>query len=216
MRLEDDRVVGYNHASTMGVIGPGYFVLKETSENPDWTQHGSVVVDYYEVLDANTPIPTNWPKIKEIIKDCKSLFTIKCTTLCDASRPMSLLAPLSKKERASTPISSFADVHLKTSLSNQTKCNKPVFSFATISIQGRLYKTRKQQCMIGVHMRSLLFLSGLTLIACNKDTDGDGLTDRQEEDFGSDPEKVDSDDDGLTDAEEFDYSSDPNSYRFRW
>ena len=46
-------------------------------------------------------------------------------------------------------------------------------------------------------------LSGLTLIACNKDTDGDGLTDREEADFGSDPEKVDSDDDGLTDAEEF-------------
>ena len=60
-------------------------------------------------------------------------------------------------------------------------------------------------------MRSLIFLSGLTLIACNKDTDGDGLTDREEADFGSDPEKVDSDDDGLTDAEEFDYSSDPNN-----
>ena len=64
VRLEDDRVVGYNHASTMGVIGPGYFVLKETSENPDWTQHGSVVVDYYEVLEANTPIPSTWPKVK--------------------------------------------------------------------------------------------------------------------------------------------------------
>lgn len=64
VRLEDNRVVGYNHASTMGVIGPGYFVLKETSENPDWTQHGSVVVDYYEVLDANTPIPSTWPKVK--------------------------------------------------------------------------------------------------------------------------------------------------------
>lgn len=64
VRLEDNRVVGYNHASTMGVIGPGYFVLKETNENPEWIQHGSVVVDYYEVLDANTPIPSTWPKIK--------------------------------------------------------------------------------------------------------------------------------------------------------
>ena len=39
VRLDDERVVGYNHASTMGVIGPGYFVLKETSGNPDWEQY---------------------------------------------------------------------------------------------------------------------------------------------------------------------------------
>lgn len=64
VRLNDGRVVGYNHASTMGVIGPGYFVLKETAGVPEWEQHGSVVVDYYEVLDANTPIPATWPKIK--------------------------------------------------------------------------------------------------------------------------------------------------------
>ena len=61
-------------------------------------------------------------------------------------------------------------------------------------------------------MRSLLFLSGLVLTACfNKDTDGDGLTDAEEEDFGSDPESTDSDGDGLTDAEEFELNSDPNS-----
>ena len=64
VRLEDERVVGYNHASTMGVIGPGYFVLKETSGNADWEQYGSVVVDYYEVLDQTTPTPATWPKIK--------------------------------------------------------------------------------------------------------------------------------------------------------
>ena len=61
-------------------------------------------------------------------------------------------------------------------------------------------------------MRSLLFLSSLILTACfNKDTDGDGLTDAEEEDFGSDPESTDSDGDGLTDAEEFELNSDPNS-----
>ncbi len=61
-------------------------------------------------------------------------------------------------------------------------------------------------------MRSLLFLSSLTLTACfSKDTDGDGLTDAEEEDFGSDPEVADSDGDGLTDAEEYDLDSDPNS-----
>jgi thiol-disulfide isomerase/thioredoxin len=61
-------------------------------------------------------------------------------------------------------------------------------------------------------MRSLLFLSGLALTACfNKDTDGDGLTDREEEDFGSDPENADSDGDGVSDADEYDLDSDPNS-----
>ena len=37
---------------------------KETNENSEWTEHGSVVVDYYEVLNSNTSIPTSWPKIK--------------------------------------------------------------------------------------------------------------------------------------------------------
>ena len=110
VRLDDDRVIGYNHASTMGVIGPGYFVLKETNENPEWAQHGSVVVDYYEVLDANTPIQVPGKRSRAIIKVCKSLCTIKCTTLCSASQLTSLLAPLSRKERASILISSFADV----------------------------------------------------------------------------------------------------------
>ncbi len=65
VRLDDERVVGYNHASTMGFIGPGYFVLKETSNLSEVLQsHGSVVVDYYEVLDKTTPIPSTWPKIK--------------------------------------------------------------------------------------------------------------------------------------------------------
>jgi len=64
VKLEDGRVVGYNHGSTMGLIGPGYFVLKETAGNPDWTEHGSVVVDYYEQLPTNTPVPAHWPKIK--------------------------------------------------------------------------------------------------------------------------------------------------------
>lgn len=64
VRLDDNRVVGYNHGSTMGLIGPGYFVLKETQGTPEWIEHGSVVVDYYEVLDGQTTVPTSWPKIK--------------------------------------------------------------------------------------------------------------------------------------------------------
>jgi thiol-disulfide isomerase/thioredoxin len=62
-----------------------------------------------------------------------------------------------------------------------------------------------------INMRSLVMLSSLALIGCfNKDTDGDGLTDREEADFGSDPENEDSDGDGLTDSEEFTLDSDPN------
>lgn len=64
VRLDDNRVVGYNHGSTLPLIGPGYFILKETSGNPDWTAHGSVVVDYYEVPESNAQVPEHWPKIK--------------------------------------------------------------------------------------------------------------------------------------------------------
>ena len=43
----------------------------------------------------------------------------------------------------------------------------------------------------------------------NKDTDGDGLTDLEEADFGSDPEKPDTDDDGLGDLDEQGAGTDP-------
>ena len=65
--------------------------------------------------------------------------------------------------------------------------------------------------VLGDNTRSLVLLSSLALIGCfNKDTDGDGLTDREEEEFGSDPENADSDGDGLTDSEEYSLDSDPN------
>ena len=41
------------------------------------------------------------------------------------------------------------------------------------------------------------------------DTDGDGLSDEQEVELGTDPEEADSDDDGLTDGEEYDLGTDP-------
>ena len=65
VRLESGQVVGYNHASTMGLIGPGYFVVRETTGQPDWEVHGSIVVDYYEVPESNSSIPEHWPKIKQ-------------------------------------------------------------------------------------------------------------------------------------------------------
>ena len=43
------------------------------------------------------------------------------------------------------------------------------------------------------------------------DSDGDGLTDEQEESFGSDPNNPDSDGDGLQDASEQEEGTDPNS-----
>ncbi|MEY3894506.1 MAG: hypothetical protein RLZZ214_25 [Verrucomicrobiota bacterium] len=42
-----------------------------------------------------------------------------------------------------------------------------------------------------------------------QDTDGDGLNDYQERQFGSNPNMVDSDGDGLTDLQEFRYGNDP-------
>ncbi|MCU6361143.1 thrombospondin type 3 repeat-containing protein, partial [Enterobacter quasiroggenkampii] len=41
------------------------------------------------------------------------------------------------------------------------------------------------------------------------DTDGDGLTDKEEEDLGTDPKNPDTDGDGLTDKEEVDNGTDP-------
>lgn len=57
------RVFGYNHASTMGLIGPGYFVAHPTEGNPTWEERGAWVVDYFEVPDG--PVPAHWPKVKK-------------------------------------------------------------------------------------------------------------------------------------------------------
>jgi hypothetical protein len=42
------------------------------------------------------------------------------------------------------------------------------------------------------------------------DSDGDGLSDDEEEDLGTDPDDADSDDDGIEDGDEVDCGSDPN------
>ena len=61
-RRDDGSVVGYNHGSTMKLVGPGYFIAKKTSGNKDWEDKGSVVIDYYEVPDSK-PL-ASWPKVK--------------------------------------------------------------------------------------------------------------------------------------------------------
>ena len=43
------------------------------------------------------------------------------------------------------------------------------------------------------------------------DSDGDGLSDEQEVELGTDPNNADSDDDGLNDGEEFTANTDPNN-----
>ncbi len=63
-------------------------------------------------------------------------------------------------------------------------------------------------------MRYLLLASPLFMLGCldafkSPDTDGDGLTDAEEEELGTDPEEEDTDGDGLDDGEEENLGTDP-------
>jgi hypothetical protein len=55
------RLFGYNHAPSKGLVGPGYFVAHFTRDEPAWTDRGPVVVDYFQVPDG--PVPAQWPKV---------------------------------------------------------------------------------------------------------------------------------------------------------
>lgn len=57
------RLFGYNHTSTMGLIGPGYFVAHATEGNPTWEERGAWVVNYFEVPDGQ--VPSHWPAVKK-------------------------------------------------------------------------------------------------------------------------------------------------------
>ena len=48
----------------------------------------------------------------------------------------------------------------------------------------------------------------LTQVAC--DSDGDGISNKEEKELGSDPNSEDSDGDGLSDGDELDAGSDPH------
>lgn len=50
----------------------------------------------------------------------------------------------------------------------------------------------------------------LILAGCNPDADNDGLSNKEEEDLGTNPEKKDTDGDGLNDQKEVNLKTDPN------
>lgn len=61
-------------------------------------------------------------------------------------------------------------------------------------------------------MHRLAFAVPLLILgACTADADEDGLTNREEKDFGSDPKVADTDADGLPDAQEFSLGTDPTA-----
>lgn len=61
-RAGGERLFGYNHnPPPVNLIGPGYFVAIPTAARPAWTGRGAVVVDYFQVPDAE--VAPGWPKV---------------------------------------------------------------------------------------------------------------------------------------------------------
>ena len=52
---------GYNESPTRALLGPGYFVLIPTAEQPHWWRRGEVVVDYFQVPQA--AVVEGWPRV---------------------------------------------------------------------------------------------------------------------------------------------------------
>jgi hypothetical protein len=51
---------GYNEGPLRRIIGPGYFIARESGE-PTWIERGAVVVDYFEVPTG--PVVASWPPV---------------------------------------------------------------------------------------------------------------------------------------------------------
>ncbi len=63
IQAEGERVAcGYNEGSTRWFLGPGYFVLHDTTEKAEWAERGAWVVDYFQVPTGN--VVPSWPRIK--------------------------------------------------------------------------------------------------------------------------------------------------------
>lgn len=56
-----ERLFGYNEGPTRAAIGPGYFVAIATAGRPHWTARGAVVIDYFQVPDAE--VAPGWPRV---------------------------------------------------------------------------------------------------------------------------------------------------------
>ena len=56
------QISGYNEGFTRPFVGPGYFLVKNTHDEPRWLDRGEVVVDYFEVPEAR-PVE-GWPEVK--------------------------------------------------------------------------------------------------------------------------------------------------------
>lgn len=60
---DGDRVAcGYNEGSTRWLLGPGYFVLHDTTSDAAWAERGAWVVDYFQVPTGD--VVPSWPAIK--------------------------------------------------------------------------------------------------------------------------------------------------------
>jgi hypothetical protein len=56
-----ERLFGYNQAGNTKLVGPGYFVVSYTKDNPRWSERAAVVVDCHKTPDG--PVPPEWPKV---------------------------------------------------------------------------------------------------------------------------------------------------------
>jgi hypothetical protein len=59
-KSREEALFGYNEGATRALIGPGYFVAKPCTE--EWSELGSVVIDYFEVPAED--VVEGWPKVK--------------------------------------------------------------------------------------------------------------------------------------------------------
>lgn len=90
------------------------------------------------------------------------------------------------------------------------------------NVNGGQVLTNEQKLQVGIDVNSEAVVSNLNVngeifritnvnsAEPPKDTDGDGLTEAEEEEHGTDPEKPDSDGDHLNDGDEIEYETDPN------
>ena len=63
---EQAAIVGYNEGQTRGVVGPGYFVVRETAGD----ERGSVVIDYTLMPEST---PEQWPKVQSNTRGVSNL-----------------------------------------------------------------------------------------------------------------------------------------------